>query len=139
MNILVLNTPNMKKIIAILIVAITTATHLQAQIEPNAGKWKTWFITSGKDYRLPAPASYKNEIAQVISIQQNIDSAGLQHIQYWNAGAPGYRWQQMISKLWFMDTSYSGVLANMLMGTAIYDAIVAAWDTKYAYNRPRPF
>ena len=24
------------------------------------------------------------------------------------------------------------------MNMAIYDAIVAAWDSKYAYNRPRP-
>ena len=27
----------------------------------------------------------------------------------------------------------------MLLGTAIYDATIAAWDTKYAYKRPRPF
>jgi len=31
------------------------------------------------------------------------------------------------------------VLANMLLKVAIYDATVAAWNTKYAYNRPRPF
>ena len=32
---------------------------LQAQadgpIEPNAGKWRTWVISSGKDYRVPPP------------------------------------------------------------------------------------
>ena len=27
----------------------------------------------------------------------------------------------------------------MLLGTATYDATIAAWDTKYAYKRPRPF
>jgi hypothetical protein len=129
----------MKKTLAALLVIILASMHLRAQVEPNAGNWKTWFISSGKDYRLPAPPSYKNEIAQVVAAQQNLDSAGFQQIQYWNAGAPGYRWQQMMSKLWYLDTSYSGVLANMLMGTATYDAIIAAWDTKYAYNRPRPF
>lgn len=25
------------------------------QIEPQAGAWKTWAITSGKDYRVPPP------------------------------------------------------------------------------------
>ena len=45
----------------------------------------------------------------------------------------------MISKLWMYDTSYNGSLTLMLMGVANYDAIIAAWDSKYAYNRPRPF
>jgi membrane-associated phospholipid phosphatase len=27
----------------------------------------------------------------------------------------------------------------MLLGTATYDATIAAWETKYAYKRPRPF
>ena len=38
-----------------------------------------------------------------------------------------------------VDTGKYGVLANMLLGTAIYDATIAAWETKYAYKRPRPF
>src|SRR5206468_1333389 len=45
-------------------------------IEPNAGTWKTWLLTSGSQMRLPAPPSD--------------------------------------------------------------DATIAAWDSKYAYNRPRP-
>jgi membrane-associated phospholipid phosphatase len=58
---------------------------------------------------------------------------------YWNAGAPGYRWNEMMSKIWTVDTGRYGVLANMLMNVATYDATVAAWDTKYAYNRIRPY
>ena len=129
----------MKKNLVILIAVVLTAVYAQAQVEPEAGKWKTWFISSGKDYRLGAPGSYKNEIAEVLSRQQNLDSTARQQIQFWNAGAPGYRWQEMISKLWMYDTSYNGSLTLMLMGVANYDAIIAAWDSKYAYNRPRPF
>ncbi len=114
-------------------------TNASAQIEPEAGTWKTWFISSGKDYRLAQPPSYKEEIAEVISQQSKIDSAGLEQIQYWNAGTPGYRWLPMMYKLWMSDTSSYGTLANLLIGTATYDAMIAAWDTKYAYNRPRPF
>lgn len=128
----------MKKIFFIVVILFVTA-QLQAQVEPAAGTWKTWFITSGKAHRLPAPSSYKEEISQVLSRQQGLDSAGLQQIIYWNAGAPGYRWQGFISKLWMNDTSNNGVLANMLLGAATYDATIAAWDTKYAYKRPRPF
>src|ERR1700730_2414553 len=134
-----INTHYMKKSLPVLIAVPLMAAHLQAQLEPTAGNWKTWFITSGKDYRLTSPSSYKSEIAQVLSAQRNLDSSGFQKILYWNAGAPGYRWQEMMNKLWMNDTSYTGVLANMLLGVATYDATIAAWDTKYAYKRPRPF
>src|SRR5688500_17700640 len=124
---------------SIIIAVLLVVAQLHAQVEPGAGSWKTWFISSGKDYRLPAPSSYKNEIADVISRQQNLDAAAKQEITYWNAGAPGYRWHEMMNKLWTVDTGRYGALANMLLGTAIYDATIAAWATKYAYNRPRPF
>jgi len=112
---------------------------LQAQVEPEAGNWKTWFITSGKDYRLPAPSSYKNEIHEVLERQKNLDAKTKQQIIFWNAGSPGYHWQEMMNKLWAVDTGRYGALANMLLGVATYDATIAAWDTKYAYKRPRPF
>jgi membrane-associated phospholipid phosphatase len=129
----------MKKIFFILTTIVLAVTQLNAQVEPSAGTWKTWFITSVKEYRLPAPASYKNEIVEVLSRQQNLDAATKQQITFWNAGAPGYRWQEMMNKLWAVDTGRYGALANMLLGTATYDATIAAWDTKYAYKRPRPF
>lgn len=129
----------MKKSLFILAATLLLTARLQAQLEPAAGNWKTWFITSGKAYRLPPPSSYKGEITQVLSLQKGLDSAGRQQIIYWNAGAPGYRWQDLMGKLWMTDTSYNGALASMLLSVAIYDATIAAWDTKYAYQRPRPF
>src|SRR5688572_10694007 len=92
------------------LLAAVIAVHSWAQTEPAAGSWKTWFIKSGEDHRLPAPAPYKTEIAEVISRQKNIDAADLQQIIYWNAGAPGYHWHEMMSKIWVMDTSYNGAL-----------------------------
>jgi membrane-associated phospholipid phosphatase len=129
----------MKKTTLFLMALVFIAVQLQAQLEPTAGNWKTWFITSGRDYRLPPPASYKEELAQVLDQQKNLDAAGRQQILFWNAGAPGYRWQDIINKLWTTDTGRYGALANMLLGAATYDATIAAWDTKYAYHRPRPF
>jgi membrane-associated phospholipid phosphatase len=129
----------MKKSILVWAVLLLSAVRLNAQVEPSAGSWKTWFISSGKAYRLPAPPAYKQEIAEVISIQQGLDSVGMQQILYWNAGAPSYRWMDMMAKLWVTDTGYNGALSNMLLNVATYDAMVAAWDSKYAYKRPRPF
>ncbi|MBV9987521.1 MAG: vanadium-dependent haloperoxidase [Chitinophagaceae bacterium] len=129
----------MKKILMLIKIAVLLGTQLHAQTEPNAGSWKTWLISSGKDYRAPQPAAYKSEIAEVIAAQQNLDAAGRMQIQFWSAGSPGYRWQELINKIWTQDTSSRGVLSNMLLGAGIYDATVAAWDSKYAFNRPRPF
>jgi membrane-associated phospholipid phosphatase len=129
----------MKKTMFIFSLLLLLAGGAQAQTEPGAGNWKTWFISSGKDYRLPAPPSGKEEIAAVLSSQQNLDAAGLQRILYWSAGAPGYRWEDMMSKIWMTDAQNNGILANMLLSVAIYDATITAWDTKYTYNRVRPY
>ena len=128
----------MTKKLTSLLALILLATSLNAQVEPNAGTWKTWFISSGKDYRLTAPKSNKNEIAEVLAIQQKIDSQGKQNIEFWNAGSPSYRWQDLISKIWQSNALNDGILANMLVSVATYDATIAAWDSKYAYKSKRP-
>lgn len=125
----------------LLITALTLALAIQsfAQTEPGAGTWKTWFLGSTKELRLPAPPADKEELVKVVSTQQSLSPRDIEQIEYWNAGAPGYRWYDMMFNLWMTDLSGNGALANMLMGTAAYDATVAAWDSKYAYNRARPF
>ena len=52
----------MKKILSLLSAALLATANLHAQVEPAAGNWKTWFITSGKDYRLPAPHPIKMKL-----------------------------------------------------------------------------
>jgi membrane-associated phospholipid phosphatase len=129
----------MKKKILIHVLVLVFVAQVAAQVEPTAGNWKPWFISSGKEYRLPSPSNHKAEIADVIAAQNKLTPAEMQKIIYWNAGSPGYRWYNMVGKLWMTDASGNGALANMLVSTAIYDATIAAWDTKYAFNRPRPF
>lgn len=129
----------MKKILLLPVLMLMFIVSVSAQIEPTAGTWKPWFKTTDKTHRLPAPASVKEELAQVLAVQRNLSAQDMQNIAYWNAGAPGYRWYNMVSKLWMTDITGNGALGMMLTGTAIYDATVAAWDTKYAYNRTRPY
>jgi hypothetical protein len=129
----------MKKAIAIATVILFVTAQGQAQTEPAAGKWKTWFITPGKEWLLPPSPPAKDEMAAVLAAQKNLDAAGRQQIAYWNAGSPGYRWQQLMNDTWMSDAQNDGMLARMLMSVAIYDATVAAWNAKYMYNRKRPF
>ncbi len=75
----------MKKMLLLLTILWLTVPCLFAQVEPDAGKWKTWFIASGKDVQLPAPpnvAASKQEIKAVLAEQEKRSSAHLQRILY---------------------------------------------------------
>lgn len=114
-----------------------------AQIEPNAGQWKTWVLTSGSQFRLPAPPGrdYSKEEIQVLEkLAEQRDAAALDLIKFWDAGAPSYRWNQIaINEIANTKTGTPRAERVLsLVHVAIYDAMVAAWDSKYAYSRPRP-
>ena len=108
----------MKKNLLLAALLITLVIQSIAQSEPGAGRWKTWFITSGKEHRLPPPPSDKDEIAKVISTQQALTAGDMQQIEFWNAGGPGYRWYKLMFDQWMMDASGQGAVANLLMGNA---------------------
>ncbi|MBJ6110232.1 phosphatase PAP2 family protein [Hymenobacter sp. BT523] len=111
----------------------------RAQMEPTAGEWKTWVIPSGAALAVPPPPSAKATRAEaqtVLALAQRRDSASRQLIRYWNAGAPGYRWQAISESL--LHDPVAMWRAQALMNIAIYDATVAAWHAKYAYRRPGP-
>lgn len=114
-----------------------------SQIEPNAGTWKTWVLASGSEMRLPAPPDQTATAAEMQTLKDMAtqrDAAALDQIIFWDAGAPSYRWVEatlnQIAKKPLSNPRNARLLS--LVNVAIYDAMVAAWDTKYAYNRPRP-
>src|SRR5918993_5587659 len=119
----------MKKYLTLILPICLLAVGTNAQVEPGAANWKPWLILEVKAYRMTPPANTPAEIKQVITHQQNLDSASWAQIFYWSAGAPGYRWHDMMNKLWMTDTSNKAALSNLLLGTAIYDATIAAWDS----------
>jgi membrane-associated phospholipid phosphatase len=113
------------------------------QIEPGAGAWQTWILTSGDQFRPDAPpdeAATETELDELETLAMSRDAAALDQIAYWNAGAPAYRWNHLaIQHLISNGIGGSGAtrcLSNL--NVAIADATIAAWDAKYIYNRPRP-
>jgi membrane-associated phospholipid phosphatase len=78
----------------------------------------------------------------LISRARRRDAAALAAISFWDAGPPGYRWNEIAfnqvlkNNLNANGPRISRILA--LLNVAIYDATVAAWDSKYVYHRPRP-
>ena len=113
------------------------------QIEPNAGRWRTWVISSGADYRAPAPpnpAQTEAEIRQMADIISQNGAAEQAQITFWDAGAPAYRWMDMINARALAGqplTPYAHRVYTYV-ALAMYDATVATWDSKYHYQRRRP-
>jgi membrane-associated phospholipid phosphatase len=111
--------------------------------ESRVWQWKTWVIDSPGQYRVPAPP---NDAAAAVEIKKLKDMAtqrtpaALDTIAYWGIVGPSYRWSE-IAVNEALQRGLSSLVANRdlsLLHVAIYDAIVAAWDSKHAYNRPRP-
>lgn len=114
------------------------------QIEPGAGEWQHWVLASNDEVMPAAPPDQEAtlaEIAHLKELEAERDDAALAQIAYWNAGAPNYRWMQIAvaesAKAQIgPGARYARNIA--LLNIAIYDAMVAAWDAKYTYNRERP-
>jgi len=114
-----------------------------AQIEPRAGMWRTWVLTSGRQIRVPTPpdaAATAAEIKQLQAIISQRNAAALDQIAFWDTGAPAYRWNEIT-----ISTALKSNLpvnfasrALALVHVAIYDGTVTAWAAKNTYRRARP-
>jgi membrane-associated phospholipid phosphatase len=133
----------MKKLILLSAVVLMTTSALMAQVEPGAGKWKTWVIPSGDAYRLPAPPDDEVTADELQSVKESVSQRNqetLETIHFWDAGSPGYRWMQLAQQVVVaagLPTPLQ-TRALALVAAAISDATIAAWDSKYTYNRSHP-
>lgn len=110
-----------------------------AQVEPKAGTWRTWVVPSVSQVRLPAPPAAAETQAVKNLLAEGNDTTRAQ-IAYWDAGSPGYRWEQIAAQQMLSQNVPAPLFTRgmALLSVAIYDATVAAWDSKYAYSRLRP-
>ena len=113
------------------------------QLEPNAGSWRTWVISSGKDFRVPPPPGERETRKELKALEELIshnDAQAQQQIEFWDAGSPAYRWMDLINARLLAGTPTTAFSHRVqtYVAQAMYDATVAAWESKYHYNRPRP-
>ena len=114
-----------------------------AQVEPSAGTWQTWILSSGSQMRLPAPpddSATANELASLKTLTASADDLAKARIAFWDAGSPAYRWTKIAAQEMVTRNIPAPLFTRdlALVSAAIYDATVAAWDSKYTWNRPRP-
>jgi membrane-associated phospholipid phosphatase len=112
-------------------------------VEPGAGKWRTWVISSGGDYRVPPPPSPAETQAELRALGELVgqnDEEARRQIAYWDAGAPAYRWMELVNNRLLAGTPTTAYphRVQAYVALAMYDATVATWESKYFYNRPRP-
>src|SRR3954454_12312438 len=87
-----------KLISSVIILALLSGCMMAAntaQVQPDAGQWKTWVLTSSNELRPAAPpdqAATQAELKQVQAAVAGRTDADLQTIAYWDSGAPSYRW-----------------------------------------------
>ncbi len=108
----------------------------------EAANWKTKLLDNPQQITVVAPPTFVQSKAELKTIKQGLsqlDEKKLAEIKYWNAGAPAYRWNQIVIKVinWnnpdlLLRTSQAWV------NLAIYDATILAWKEKMKYKRVRP-
>lgn len=127
---------------AVLVLPLCAQSFNQA-IEPNAGNWKTWVISSGKDFRVPPPPdprTTRDELAWLRLAVATENPNLVDSVSFWSAGAPAYRWMELLNGRATRGaplTPYP-VRVYAYVAQAMYDATIATWDSKYFYNRQRP-
>jgi membrane-associated phospholipid phosphatase len=104
--------------------------------------WPTWVIASASEFRPAAPPDLEatqQEINRLESLVSERDPEVLDQIAYWDAGSPGYRWNELATSAGLRHgLGLRNYRMLALLNVAIYDATVAAWEAKQTYQRPRP-
>jgi membrane-associated phospholipid phosphatase len=138
-------TNGLKWVIVGMLVCISAPALSQAQSEKH--EWKTWVangIHPEKIFTSPKNEVTQKELKTVKEMITKRDEKRLRQIQFWDAGAPSYRWNQIGYQLitpaeflapkgrfWYSPTTW--------MNIAIYDATVAVLKSKAMYQRKAPF
>jgi len=117
-------------------------------IEPTAGSWRTWALTSGSQFRPGPRAAYDSEqLRRELDEGKNFQRTNLTNLtaNYWEYyGGPGNSelWNSHAARLIFEyrldgDPPHAARI-YALVYIAHHDASVACWDAKYTYWEARP-
>ncbi len=130
---------------------ISQETPLRPPMLPNFGSVATWNFDKATLVKIrPAlpylenTTEFEKDIDELKSIQKNQTREQARIANYWADGPSSYtppgHWHRFAANAGF-EAKYSEIrMARTLalVGTALMDAGVACWDTKYYYYTPRP-
>jgi len=122
---------------------------LARPVSPLAGTWRTWVMSSGRQFRSPpfpayGSAAYRAEAQAVVDAKDNLTPEQKKIATFWAGGQgtalpPGI-WNEVVLAHMRRSALTLPRMARVLalLNVAQADAGVASWDTKYAYWVTRP-
>ncbi len=112
--------------------------------EPTGGSWKPFVLNVSDAIRIIPPPSqgssqFNQDVSELKALQQNRTAAVNESIAYWNNGSV-VRWNEIARRLVIKNSTSAPMASRVyaLVSVAQYDALVAAWNNKYLYNRSSP-
>jgi PAP2 superfamily len=118
-------------------------------LEPLAGTWRTWNLSSGAQLRPGAPpaygsAAFEAEMLEVYGVSTSLTAEQRRIATFWADGpgtvTPPGHWNQIALDL--VRGKNWGILRTArlfaALNTAQADAFIACWDAKFAYWSLRP-
>src|SRR4029434_9744181 len=113
--------------------------------DPNVGMSNRWVLSSGSDISVPRPPvetseQTKAELAELLKLQQDRSPSTNTAIQYYNAVPATQRWHDVAHALARAEKQSLNRQARLaaILHTALHDAVIATWATKYQFNRKTP-
>jgi membrane-associated phospholipid phosphatase len=137
----------MKQIILSMFITLIAGTAmaqggaLRPSASYEAANWKPWLLDNPQQILVSAPpgnAQSKTELKSLRERVSTLDEKKLTAIKYWDAGAPAYRWNQILGQFGNLNPAVMLRLPGSWMNIAIYDATILAWAEKIRYKRKRP-
>ena len=120
-----------------------------APVEPMAGTWRPWHLTSPSELRPPPPAPYGSddfeaETQAVYATSRSLSANQKRIAAAWADGpgtdTPPGHWNRIALKLltWDRRTTRATAALFATLNTAQADAFIACWEAKFAYWLLRP-
>jgi membrane-associated phospholipid phosphatase len=103
--------------------------------------WRTWILTSPDELRPVAPAApAQTEIDELLQFQVERNDETIALIRQWNSRPAVLPWTEVAiaAGFEFMTSPLRQNRLNGMLQTAMYDAVIAAYDAQEVYTGPHP-
>ncbi|QYF92505.1 vanadium-dependent haloperoxidase [Massilia sp. PAMC28688] len=125
------------------------ALRIQTYATPFWGSVRPFALERGDQFRPPAPAAFGSALfaaqaEEIVAVQLALTDVHKASAEYWAGGASGElpvgHWSQFAQFVSARDhhTEQADVRMFFALANALFDAGIAAWDAKRAYDSARP-
>jgi membrane-associated phospholipid phosphatase len=114
-------------------------------VASNPVDWTPWVLETADQFRLDAPPAdgsrqTRREIRRLLSLQEERTRAIRRQVRFWNKGPATARWTEVMLDMIVRHRPRVAPAARVLAlyHTGLFDALVAAYDSRQAYGRTPP-